>query len=351
MKQLVLTVLFLFCFLPLNLIANSYQSKLGTFDFEHYRIQGGLGGASYSKAQFSTFGTYLGLSWQLIPNYVGYFELGDLQYQKGFVWSGVADVLDFGIRRAYLEYQTHAIAYRLGLLGNAFDSFTTKSFYSNQIPNQAYEINLWRKQNVGFEFFCTYQSWASQLQLYRSRDEKAALESSPWVSGSFQYVPQKSLGVSLSAIAGEVRMVDIVLNQLNQIGLNRIQQEDSKIRIGKIAIFENQGKKGSQYLLEWAKGEMKQHSVTQHFSWTTFDVRQRLNQDFSFYLRYDSWIPDITNHQSYSNRYDLGFILFGEQNVNQWLFLVRETISPLPSHSGMMHREREFWLNLVVSSY
>jgi hypothetical protein len=103
--------------------------------------------------------------------------------------------------------------------------------------------------------------------------------------------------------------------------------------------------------LEWAKGEIKQQSVTQHFSWAGFDIRQKLNQYLGLHLRYDRWIPDVTNQQSYSSRSDLGLILFGEQGVNQWLFLARESVSRLPNNLVISDPAHEFWLYLVVSSY
>jgi hypothetical protein len=320
------------------------SDRVGIFDFDQIRIQGGMGGSSYSKAQFNLLNSYLGMSWQLAPHFLGYFEFGDLQYQKDLVWINSLGYTDFGIRRAFLEYQSSSIGIRMGVMENALETESPRAVRSHLIPTQAYQLGLWKKQVTGLELFWSYQSWKSQLQVFRATDYGDTRESTPWLSGSFYYLPPNALGVGLAAQSGELEGNQINVPSLNALGINSLLQESSRLRIGKVGLYQNS--EGSEYWLEWSKGEVNQKNQNHSFASTVLDVRHRISNTYAFYLRFDQWSPDVTISDLDNTRRDIGIII--QSPPGKWMIIAREN---LPGLQSPIKKSTEAWVHFLLTSY
>jgi len=334
-----------FLFIPNLLQANEVtSSRIGTFDFEGFRLQGGMGGAGYSRSEISLVNSYLGISWQLAPHFKGYFELGDLQFQRGLIWTGSPDSLDFGLRRASLEYQSQSIGIKFGLIGNAFNSGVDIFPASILVPTQAYEFNIWKKQVTGIELFWSHHAWKSQFQVFRPDESSPSAVSSPWVSGAFSYSPRNAVGVIIAAQSGQLEKEQLHTEGLNRIGLNSVAPSPMKVRMGRLGLFRNSN--DSQYLLEWSKGELNQQIQNLSFAWTVLDIRQRLFQGYQLYIRMDRWAPDVNQTNLDMTRSDLGVTI--NDGLGKWIFFLRENSS---SFASAIKKNQEGWIYYTLTSY
>ena len=344
-------VICLFLFFGSIQVSQANSNKLGSFDFQAFRLQSSIGSTSFRDTQISTFNSYLGVSWQMAPHFLGYFEFGDLQMQRGLVWTQAPESNDYGVRRAYLEYQSKQIGTRIGLMGNAFEGRGLANSSQSFVSYQVYEMNLWRKQNIGFEMFWEHQSWSSRLQLYQVDQQNPSVGSSPWVSGAFRYAPAKAMGIEVSALSGYLAPDRLVASKVSELGMSILPDLAPEIRIGKVSLFKDDGQ--SRYLFEWAKGDISQLSFWSSFAWSLIDIHQALFQNGGLYARFDQWLPDSGNSSQAFSRSDLGFYFKSISAPTSWQVFARTL--KYPSQGVLIHPAQrsdlnQIWLFFVLQS-
>jgi hypothetical protein len=385
-----------FSFLILLFSPKSY-SDLGQFDFDSFRIQGGLGSRGFSQSQISTLGSFLGLRWQLNPHFTSYFELGDLEYQRELLWirKGSDPLASFGFRSLYMEYQSSSLGFRFGLLPNAFDSFFGQNFkllslWGSSVsssdlasvsssasfvpqgriflPHQAYEHHLWRKQNVGFEFFWSYESWLSRFQVYRSEESSGLRGSSPWVSGLFSYQPRGAVGLRLQAFTGHLEKGQISSSLghhlLGGSGYPALEENSVRVRGLQGAFFKEDSL--LSYSFQGGQSDMVGQKEWVQSSWFIGELSPRLTETIVLEFRGDYWLPNKKVSSDALIRKDFGFSWKKKTEPFSWQFFIRqgdfsqdkissyESLGFSSEQKGLGSSSRfyyEAWLYFVLSSY